>query len=152
MANRTIEECESVRLVSEEPRKLAHKVLYQIAEYMPRIEKALIETSSRIQSRKEQEGMELLHQVTTTWLELYQGLQSALTVTGMDIDSIQVNDQTFSEINIEIQDFLDEIQEMVKEQRFLELSDLLEYEIAPRVPLIHEAILLTVRELEKQLH
>ena len=96
--------------------------------------------------------MELLHQVTTTWLELYQGLQSALTVTGMDIDSIQVNDQTFSEINIEIQDFLDEIQEMVKEQRFLELSDLLEYEIAPRVPLIHEAILLTVRELEKQLH
>ena len=35
VANRTIEECESVRLVSEEPRKLAHKVLYQIAEYMP---------------------------------------------------------------------------------------------------------------------
>ena len=145
-------DCEDLRLVSEEPRKLAHKVLYDIAGYMKRIQESLVETSSKIQSRNEQEGMRLLENVTTTWAELYLGLQNAVTVTGLDLHEIMVDNRSFLEINEEMHQYLDEISDLVQEQRFLELSDILEYEIAPRIPLIREGIYKLIKELEKKPH
>ncbi|MEW6234972.1 MAG: hypothetical protein AB1656_06270 [Candidatus Omnitrophota bacterium] len=149
---RTVADCEDLRLISEEPRKLAHKVLYDIAGYMNHIQEALVETSSKIQSRNEQEGMRLLENVTTTWAELYKGLQNAVTVTGLDFHEIMVDNRSFLEINEEMHKYLDEISDLVQEQRFLELSDILEYEIAPRIPLIREGIYKLIKELEKKPH
>ncbi len=150
VAGYTIGDCKSIRLMSEDPRRLAHKVLYDIAGYLPKIQNALVETSSLIQSRKETEGLELLEQVTSTWAELYHGLQSALTVTGLDLNSISVEGQTFLQINESVHDFLDEVSGLIQEQQFLELSDILEYEIAPRMPLIQEGIYRLIKEIEKK--
>lgn len=145
-----VSQCESLRLVSEEPRNLAHKVLHEIAGYMPRIREALIETSTHIQSGRENEGMSLLEQITSTWAELYQGFQSAVMVTGLELSSVTVEGKTFLVINQEIHQFLDDVSTMVQENRMLELSDVLEYEIAPRIPLVEEGIYRLIREMEKK--
>ena len=152
MSQRTVGDCHSIRLLSEEPRRLAHKVLYDIAAYMPRIQEALINTSSKIQSREEQEGLYLLEQATSTWAELLQGLQSALTVTGLNFESISVQGRPFLEINEEIHAYLEEASNLVEGRQYLELSDILEYEIAPRLPLMEECIYLLIKELEKKPH
>ena len=141
-----------MQIISEEPRKLANKVLYEIASYMPKIQKALVDTSEKIQSRKEEEGMALLGQLTSTWIELYEGFQSAVKVTGTDLNAILVNGRAFIEINDEIHNFLYEVSTMVEEQRMLELSDILEYEIAPRIPLIEEGIYQIIKASEKKPH
>ena len=152
IAERKVGDCRLMRLVSEEPRRLAQKVLYEIAGYMPKIKNALVECSTRLQSRKETEGMELLEEITATWVELYQGLQSALTVTGLDYDSVSVQGNTFLQINEEIHQYLEEVADLVQNQQFLELSDILEYEIAPRIPLLEECIYQFIKQLEKQAH
>lgn len=145
-------QCNHLRLISQEPRKLAQDVLREIAQYMPRIQQALIETSSKIQSRQEEEGMQLLEQVTSTWAELYQGLQSALTVTGVDVEHIRIQERTFLELNNEIQQFLEEVMDLVQDNRLLELSDILEYEIAPRMPVVEEGIYRIIREADRKPH
>lgn len=152
VAEMKINACNHLRIISEEPRKLAHNVLYDIAEYMPRLQEALVETSSKIQSRQEQEGLYLLEQVTATWAELLQGLQSAIIVTGIDLDDIMVNGKKFTDINIEIHGYLEQASDMVQAQQNLELSDILEYEIAPRMPLVEEAIHQMIKAVEKKPH
>lgn len=148
----TVDQCESMVLKSEEPRRLAHKVLYDIAGYMPRIQQALVETSSLIQSRKEEEGMKLLEQIMTTWSELYQGFRNALVVTGLDLHRVALDNKTFADVNEDVHCLLDTISQLVQDQRFLELSDALEYELAPKMPLIEEGIYRLVKELEKNLN
>ncbi len=148
-AELTVGTCQSVVLISEEPRRLAHKVLYDIAGYMPKIQEALVETSNLIQSRKEEQGLRMLEQVTSTWSELYQGFGNALIVTGLDLDSVSVKGKTFTSVNDDIQQLLESISDLVEEQRFLELSDMLEYELAPKMPLVEEGIYQLVKELEK---
>lgn len=146
----TVGQCNDLRLISEEPRNLAHKVLHEIASYMPRIKEALIETSSKIQSGSEQDGMILLEQITSTWAELYQGFQSAILVTGVDLNMVTVEGRTFLAVNEEIHKYLDDATVMVQENRMLELSDVLEYEIAPRMPLVEEGIFRIIKEMEKK--
>ncbi len=144
--------CDSMRLISEEPRKLAHKVLYDIAGFMGNIQNALVECSTKIQSRNEQEGLQILETITSTWAELYMGLQKAIAVTGVGFENIFVEGKSFSQINEEIHQYLDDVSELVQEQQFLELSDVLEYEIAPRVPQIREGIYKLIKETEKKPH
>jgi len=146
----TVSQCSTMELLSDEPKTLAHKVLYEIAGYMPKIKDALVETSSRIQSRKEEEGLQLLQQIMTTWAELFQGFQSATIVTGLDLSTIVIQGQSFTELNQSVHKLLDDASEMISEQRYLELSDILEYELAPKMPLIEEAIYQLVKELEKK--
>lgn len=152
IVNMAVGQCESMVLKSEEPRRLAHKVLYDIAGYMPRIQQALVDTSSLIQSRKEEEGMKLLEQIMTTWSELYQGFRNALVVTGLDLHRVTLDKKTFAEVNEEVHQLLGSISDLVQDQRFLELSDVLEYELAPKMPLIEEGIYRLVKELEKSLN
>ncbi len=152
MAAMTVGQCASMMLVSEEPRRLAIKVLYDIAGYMSKIKEALVETSTLIQSRKEEEGMQRLEQIMSTWSELYQGFRNALIVTGLDLREVTVQNQTFAEINEEVHQLLETISEVVQDQRFLELSDILEYELAPKMPLLEEGIYRLVRELERNLN
>lgn len=152
IANMAVGQCESMVLKSEEPRRLAHKVLYDIAGYMPRIQQALVDTSSLIQSRKEDDGMKLLEQIMTTWSELYQGFRNALVVTGLDLHRVALEKKTFAEVNEEVHQLLGSISDLVQDRRFLELSDVLEYELAPKMPLIEEGIYRLVKELEKNLN
>lgn len=152
IAEMTVDQCDSMILASEEPRRLAHKVLYDIASYMPKIQEALVETSSLIQSRKEEEGMKLLEQIMTTWSELYHGFRNALIVTGLDLNQIPLDKKSFADVNQDVHQLLDSVSTLVQEQRFLELSDVLEYELAPKMPLIEEGIYLLVKELERNLN
>ncbi|MFB3786224.1 MAG: hypothetical protein ACE15F_07630 [bacterium] len=146
----TVGTCRSLHLVSDEPRNLAHKILYEIAGFMPKIREALIETASLIQSRKEEEGMVLLEKITSTWAELYQGFRNSMIVTGLDIAAVSVQGKPFSGINETVHDLLGRVSEYVEDRRFLELSDLLEYELAPQMPLVEEGIYQLIKELERK--
>lgn len=152
LVTRTVGQCSKLQLVSEEPSELAHKVLYEIAKYMPRIQEALVETSALIQSRKEADGLQLLQQASTTWAELYQGLQNSITLTGIDCATIQIKDKTFQTVNDEIQDYLGQVSDLVEEQQYLELSDVLEYELASRLPQVEEGIYQIIKQIEKKKH
>ncbi|MBN2329837.1 MAG: hypothetical protein JXR73_22030 [Candidatus Omnitrophica bacterium] len=149
LAEMNVRECESLALTSDEPRKLAHKVLYQIAEYMPRIHDALVETSNKIQSRQENEGMKLLEEIMTTWSVIYQGFRNSLIVTGLNLDQVSVDNKTLIDVNELIHQKLEIVADLVQAQSYLELSDVLEYELAPLMPLLEEGIYKLIREFEK---
>ena len=151
-AQRKVGEVASLRLKSEEPRRLAVKVLYDIATYMPRLQSALVETSSLLQSRREEEAFALLQDVMQTWLELYQGLKGSSTVIGISQSEIRVGASTAEEIQQQILQYLEEASTHLEEQRLLELSDLLEYELAPKMPQVQEAIYIMIREAEQKQH
>lgn len=152
LSSTQINSCKHLRIISSEPRALAREVLREVVKYMPRIQKALIDTAVKIQSRQEEEAMQLLEQVTTTWLELYQALQSSLSVTGVDAAAVTVEGKTFGQLNEEIQGYLDQVSQMVQEQQMLELSDILEYELAPRIPALEEAIFRIIAEADRPMN
>lgn len=147
-----IQEVSCMRLISEEPRRLAIKTLYDIAKYMPHIKNQLVETSSLIQSRREGEAMQLLEKVTSIWLDLYQGLKGAATVIGINQDEVRVGNTTAEAIHQDILQLLEDASNHLEEERFLELSDLLEYELAPKMPMVEEAIYVMIREAERLPH
>lgn len=145
----SVGQCQHLRLISREPRRLAIEVLREIVKYMPRIQSALVQASSQIQARQEEEGLQTLQQITQTWSELLAGLQNAMQVTGIELQQIYVGEKTFAAINEEVHTYLDEVSQLVEEGQLLELSDILEYELAPRLPLIEEAIYHVIREAER---
>ena len=151
-SQRPIQEVNSLRLKSEEPRILAVKVLYDIAKYMSPLQEGLGEISSLLQSRREDEAFERLHNVMQTWAELYQGLRGATTIIGINQAEVRVGQTTAEEIHQQILQLLDDATNHLEEQRFLELSDLLEYELAPKMPMVEEAIYLIIREAERPTH
>jgi len=151
-AQRKIQEVTSLRLKSEEPRHLAIKVLYDIATYMTRLQNALVETSSLLQSRREEDAFSLLQEVMQTWFELYQGLRGSSTVLGISQSDIRVGENTAEEIHQSIVQHLEDASNFLEEQRLLELSDLLEYELAPKMPQVEEAIYVMIREAERERH
>ena len=151
-AQRKIQEVTSLRLKSEEPRHLAIKVLYDIATYMTRLQNALVETSSLLQSRREEDAFSLLQEVMQTWFELYQGLRGSSTVLGISQSDIRVGENTAEEIHQSIVQHLEDASSFLEEQRLLELSDLLEYELAPKMPQVEEAIYVMIREAERERH
>ena len=151
-SQRKIQEVTTLRLISDEPRRLAIKVLYDIAKYMPRLQNALVETSSLLQSRREDEAMALLRDVMGTWCELYQGLRGSTSVIGLNQADIRVGNTTSEAIHQQVVQLLDEATSHLNQQRLLELSDLLEYELAPKMPLVEESIYVMIREAERLPH
>ncbi|HOE10724.1 MAG TPA: hypothetical protein PLQ35_04650 [bacterium] len=151
-AEQHIREINSLRLISEEPRRLAIKVLYDIAKYMSPIQKELVDISSFLQSRQEEQAFNRLQQLMYAWSQLYHGLNGASAILGVDHDRIAVGQQSASEIHLQVLQLLEDATRHLQEQRFLELSDLLEYELAPKMPLVEEAIYVMIREAERPQH
>ncbi|MFH1743393.1 MAG: hypothetical protein ABIH23_30680 [bacterium] len=151
-AQRRIQEVNSLRLKSEEPRSLAIKVLYDIAKYMTPLQEGLVEISSLLQSRREDEAFGKLHTLMETWSELYQGLKGATTVIGINQAEIHVGQNTAESIHKQVLQLLEDATNHLEEQRLLELSDLLEYELAPKMPMVEEAIYLMIRQAKRPQH
>ena len=63
ITSRTVAQCRSLELISEEPRALAHKVLYEIGSYMPRIQEFSFQPLPAFNPVKE-EGLHLLHEIS----------------------------------------------------------------------------------------
>ena len=53
-------------------------------------------------------------------------------------------------VRLQALDMLDQAADLLDESRFLELSDLLEYELSPHISLIEECMYLIIREAEKK--
>ncbi len=155
---RRIAEVESMRLKSEEPRKLAVRTLYDIVAYMPKVKDALINVSASLQARQEEEALRLLSQVTETWVELNQGYSRATQVIGISPSEVVIQSstdqesQTAEDVQNEALDLLNQAADFLDERRYLELSDVLEYELAPLIPVIEESMYLLIREAEKKPH
>lgn len=159
-ANRPVGELGSVRLKSEQPRRLAVRTLYDIVGYMPKVKDALVSVSAKLQSRQEEEALQLLADVSTTWLELTRGFQRAAQVVGIELGEINVvpadaegdSPKSAESIQNDIQDMLEQAADHLDTQNFLELSDLLEYELAPLIPHLEESIYMVIREAERKLN
>ncbi len=157
-AQRPVSEVGTVRLKSEEPRRLAIKTLYDIVAYMPKIKDAFIKVSADLQSRQEDEALQLLSQASQTWGDLNQGYMRAAQVVGVDLDEIPVKGSeevtggatNAAALQQRVLEHLEQAAEMLEGRRFLELSDVLEYELAPLIVVLEETMYLVIREAERK--
>jgi hypothetical protein len=137
---------------TENPRSLSISILYDTARYMPRLSSAFERIAEKIQRHDETSAMEVLQECTSTWLELNSGLNGARTTLGLDFEEIMLGENSLAEIYNEVLDLLGEIQEVLEDNEMLELSDLLEYELAPRMLKMEEGIYQLINVAERKLH
>lgn len=141
-----------LRINTDNPRNQSIKILYEIASYMPEINKNLIGVSEKIQSRQEEEGLQHLAIVMENWVELQTGMENAVNFLGIDFNDVQVGNSTFEMLRQGIVEHLDSINELFADRRLLEISDVLEYELAPRVEGMEEGIYQIIKIAEKKMH
>ncbi len=137
---------------TENPRTLSITILYDTARYMPRLSNGFERTADLIQRREEQQAMELLQECLSTWMELTQGMKGSMITLGLDLEEVELGETNLGVIYEEILDLLGEVNEAMEEGDLLDLSDLLEYEVSPRLLQVEEGLYRMINVAERKLH
>lgn len=137
---------------TENPRTLSITILYDTARYMPRLSSGLEKVADLLQRREEPQALELLQECLSTWMELTQGMRGSMITLGLDPEEVELGESNLGLVYEEILDFLSDVTEAMEDGDYGELSDLLEYEVAPRLLAVEEGIYRMIHLAERKLH
>ena len=152
LLQKSIDEIEKLDIETAEPRKLSIDILYESARIMPKLAEGLGKISENIQAHEENKAMTLLHDCLQSWIEINQGIKGASIALGLDFKEILVEDTNLDAIQDEMQSLLDTASDALKREDYLEFSDVLEYEMAPKLRLIEGGLYKMIKEAEKELN
>lgn len=133
-------------------REVATGVLRGCAEHMARLSEGFALTATKLREGATQEGLNHLVDAITLWLELASGTDSAMQIVGLDWASIGIHPANGEEgetlsaevIVAELNALLEEVQRTIEDQDYLELVDILEYDLPPMLKGYQEALFLMV--------
>ena len=152
LLQKSVDEIEVLELGTAEPRKLSIEILYESARIMPRLADGLNQIAENIQAHEENKALTLLHDCLQSWIEINQGIKGASIALGLDFKDISIEETNLEKVQMEIQDFLDTASNALKKEDYLEFSDLLEYEISPRLRQVERGLYEMIKEAEKELN
>ncbi|MBE7557540.1 hypothetical protein HS125_00760 [bacterium] len=152
LAGRDPAQVARLEISTENPRKLGITILYDTARYMPRLANGFSRVAEQIQRREEQSAMELLQECLSTWMELTQGMKGSMITLGLDLEEVELGETNLGVIYEEILDLLSDVTDAMEEGDYLDLSDLLEYEVAPRLLSVEEGLYRMINLAERKLH
>ena len=137
---------------TENPRSLSISILYDTARYLPRLSRGFEQVAELVQRREETPAMDLLQECLSTWMELTTGMRGAMITLGLDLEEITLGENNLANVYEDILELLAEVSEVMEDGDLLDLSDLLEYEVAPRLLEVQEGIYHMINLAERKLH
>ncbi|MFC2076565.1 hypothetical protein ACFLT7_05735 [candidate division KSB1 bacterium] len=122
-----------INLITEDSAQLARQTLTEAKSVLPEIKKAFEEVSYQMQAGKKEEAFDELQKTFVKWRDIIQLFHLVEGFLKVDYKVIFVGEKTIDEINSELLELLTDTKAAMVDADLVTLSDLLEYEIAPKI-------------------
>jgi hypothetical protein len=122
-----------VELLMDSPQNIIVSALKEAREDIPGIAESLRKVATHLQTGARKGAFSLFSEVIEQWkqvINLFRIAESALCV---DSNEMSIEGKSLGQIQTELLDFLSAARTSMQEDDAITLSDLLEYELAPRV-------------------
>jgi hypothetical protein len=117
---------------SEAARELVERCLEELNTHLPELPLACRGLSEVFHGEAPEEGYEPFHDLADIWGHIKERERMVLDALGLDPDTLDVGDATFTAMHAELNQFLQEAVAAMQSNDLILLGDLLEYELAPR--------------------
>jgi len=121
-------EGKEVRLYTADPRRLAVETLGQVRARLEDAGQIHEDAAEHLQQDQPKEGMQKVAQVVEIWMQTQQAVQHSATLLGFDLDSLEVEGVTMSELTNNLAEQLRGLKDMLNEGDTVALADALAYE------------------------
>ncbi|HNT33819.1 MAG TPA: hypothetical protein PKH07_02355 [bacterium] len=148
----SLDSVQTIEVNTENPRTLSIQILYEVAKYLARIADEMPVVAEMIQSRDEKGAFERLQEVLGTWIEINRGLSNAAVALGINFDEMVIKGRSMSSVHKDVRTSLDAAAQSLEQASYLELSDNLEYELAPKLRHLQECVYQMITIAEKRLN
>lgn len=120
---------------SEHTSALVEDCLKGLQEFLPELPQVCRNLAEVFQGEKPEEGFDPFVELAEIWGQIKS--REALVANALDIDAgkLEVDGKTVETIHAELNQFLEEAEQALKDGDIILLADLLEYELAPRAEL-----------------
>ena len=133
LLSRPAGEVAELRIASQDAGDLARQTLMEAKTVLPEIKEAFEGVSYRMQAGKKEEAFEELQKTFMKWRDIIQLFHLVEGFLKIDYKVIFVGEKSIDDINSELLGLLNETRTAMMDADLVTLSDLLEYEIAPKI-------------------
>ena len=123
---------ERLEIGSELISKLVEDCLKGLGENLPELPSICRSLAAVFQGDHPEEGFEPFVQVAALWSHIKSREAMVTNALEIDIDTLTIDGKTIAAIHNELNEFLEEAAQALKDGDTILLGDLLEYELAPR--------------------
>lgn len=102
-----------------------------MAQAMPQMKEDSVSAAVFLQKGSLKNAMQKLHPVIASLQSLMEGVKIIMSAGIVDFNSVSVNGRTFAQSRDSIAVFLKQLSLHIKESKYVELADSLEYELPP---------------------
>lgn len=132
LKSRPVHTMERLEVRSEELAVLVDETLRQIQETAPELSGLCHELAQVFHSEHPEDGYEPFHQLADIWSVIKSREVLVVNMLGLSLEDLRVGDLSFTQMHQELNGFLEEAAQALKNSDSVLLGDLLEYELAPR--------------------
>ncbi len=140
LAGRDVDEDVVIEVESGSICAMAHGILEEMQQVLPELPNACLALAQVFQSEAPDEGFEPFNELAHVWSMLK--IRQAMVLDSFDIkaEDIIVNGISLASLHDELNGFLEEAADAIKNHDCVLLGDLLEYELAPRAEAEKETV------------
>ncbi|MCD6460967.1 hypothetical protein J7L67_09930 [bacterium] len=133
MALIDISHINKLEVTTDDISKTAVNALTEIKRQLPDLSDAMVSISCLFQEGNREEALETFSKVCSEWRKIIQFFDSLAVVFMIDYSQLKVDDKSFDTINEELLNLLTDTRTAIANDDMVMLSDLIEYELAPKI-------------------
>lgn len=133
-----------LEIQSEDIAALVNESLLELERVLPDLADACHRLAEVFQGETPESGYEHFEQLAVIWATIKERESHIANALEIELDELQVNGRTVSDIHKELNGFLNEAEDALKGGDCVLLGDLLEYELAPKAE-VEKAIVALLR-------
>lgn len=135
LKGRSLAEVSRLEIGSEVTTTLVERCLDGLSDFLPELPQVCRNLAEVFQGEKPQDGFEPFIEMTEIWEQIKSREALVANALELDAEAIAVDGKSMALIHAELNQFLEEAEQALKDGDIILLADLLEYELAPRAEL-----------------
>ncbi|MEE9312883.1 MAG: hypothetical protein V3V10_10800 [Planctomycetota bacterium] len=128
---RPLKEFEELSITVESAYSLCRNVVSGLQESLSNLPAVKVVFQELLIPEKRKEAMSVVHELVELCHSLLESIINVAALTGTEPDEVSVNGQSFDEASGNISVLLQDLNEALKAENYLETADLLEHELLP---------------------
>lgn len=135
LKGKPLAEVKRLEIGSESTTALVEECLAGLQEFLPELPQVCRNLAEVFQSEKPDEGFDPFVELAEIWGHIKSRESLVANALELDLGGLEVDGKTVESIHTELNQFLQEAEQALKDGDIILLADLLEYELAPRAEL-----------------
>lgn len=135
LKGKPLDQVARLEIGSELTTALVEHCLDGLSDFLPELPQVCRNLAEVFQGEKPQDGFEPFIEMTEIWEQIKSREALVANALELDAEAIAVDGKSMAVIHAELNQFLEEAEQALKDRDIVLLADLLEYELAPRAEL-----------------